>query len=413
MGAPGPTSTPDPTSATLRKVAKGRLCAGCGGCALVAPDAIAMQMEAPGFLRPVQTAPVTADQERQIAALCPGVGQTVEPQGRADPVLWGPYVETRVGWSTDADLRHKASSGGALSALLQHLLAEGAVDGVIQTAAGDPPVANTIVLSDSAPQVTQAAGSRYAPSAPLAGLAPHLEGDKRYAFVGKPCDVAAMRALARLDPRIDAHFPYLVSFFCGGVPSQSAAEELLDVMGAPREEVRAFRYRGMGWPGYATATLADGSERQMRYADSWGQVLSKTVQLRCKICADGTGTAADIVCADAWEADAAGYPLFDEAPGISLIMARTDKGQQLMQEAEAKNRIETQPFDMESLPQIQPGQTKRREAVLARIAAMRLAGRPIPAYRGLHLRAAARRIPLRRHVQSFAGMLSRIMRGRV
>ncbi len=402
-----------PSSAALRKVARGRLCSGCGGCALVAPEAIRMEMAPPGFLRPVQTAPVTAGQERQIAALCPGLGQDVVPAGRADPVLWGPYIETVTGWSTDPDVRHRASSGGALSALLLHLLEDGHVDGVIQTGAGDPPVANRAVLSTTPEEVIGAAGSRYAPSAPLAGLERHLEGDKRFAFVGKPCDVAALRALGRNDPRVETVFPYLVSFFCGGVPSQSAAEELVDVMEAPRDQVQAFRYRGMGWPGYATATLTDGTERQMRYADSWGQVLSKTVQLRCKVCADGTGTAADIVCADAWEADAKGYPVFDEAPGISLIMARTEKGQALLHQAQARGRIETEGFDMAALPQIQPGQTARREAVLARLLGMKIAGRPITRYRGLHLRAAARRIPLKRHIQSFAGMVSRIMRGRV
>lgn len=401
-----------PSSPTLRKVAKGRLCAGCGGCAMVAPEAVSMQMQAPGFLRPMQRAAISPEQERKIAALCPGAGQEVQAEGRKDPVLWGPYVETHIGWSTDPDLRHRGSSGGALSAVLVHLLEEGLVEGAIHTTAGDPPVSNKAILSHTPREIIASAGSRYAPSAPLAGLDRYLEGPKRYAFVGKPCDVAALRALARQDPRVDRVFPYLVSFFCGGVPSQSAAEELLDVMGAPRDQVRAFRYRGMGWPGLATATLADGSERQMRYADSWGQVLSKTVQLRCKICADGTGTAADIVCADAWEADAAGYPILDEAPGVSLIMVRTAKGKSVLDAACAKGRIAIEDFDMTTLPGIQPGQTKRREAVLARLLGLLAAGRPIPRYRGLHLYAAARRIPLKRQVQSFAGMLSRIIRGR-
>ena len=49
------------------------------------------------------------------------------------------------------------------------------------------------------------------------------------------------------------------------------------------------------------------------------------MQFRCKICPDGVGGAADVVCADAWECDEAGYPLFDERDGSSLILSRTEK----------------------------------------------------------------------------------------
>ena len=89
----------------------------------------------------------------------------------------------------------------------------------------------------------------------------------------------------------------------------------------------AFRYRGNGWPGQATATLRDGNTRSMSYHDSWGKILSHHVQHRCKVCADGTGTAADLVCADAWVSDERGYPVFEERDGVSLIVTRNAKGE--------------------------------------------------------------------------------------
>ena len=60
------------------------------------------------------------------------------------------------------------------------------------------------------------------------------------------------------------------------------------------------------------ATLREFTERTMSYHNSWGKILSRHVQHRCKICADGTGNPADLVCADAWHADDEGYPLFEE-----------------------------------------------------------------------------------------------------
>jgi len=403
-----------PGSPALARVARGSLCAGCGGCALVAPGKVEMEMRAPGFLRPAQLAPLSGREEALVARICPGLGQKVEAAGRRDDPLWGPFLDMRMGHATDEGLRHVASSGGALSAVLVHLVESGAVEGVVQTAAAPaPPVANVTVLSRTPGGIAAAAGSRYAPSAPLAGLEAHLAAGRPLAFVGKPCDVAALRALAAEDARVDVAFPVMLSFFCAGVPSQTGAEAVLGVLGVAPDQVTAFRYRGHGWPGRATARLADGSERAMSYHDSWGGILSKHVQHRCKICADGTGAAADLVCADAWESDARGYPVFDERPGISLIVARTALGARLMAEAEAAGHIATAPFDPAALAAIQPGQRERRRALLARLLALRLAGRPVPRYRGLRLAAAARRNPVRRNLRNFLGMLRRVMRGRV
>ena len=120
--------------------------------------------------------------------------------------------------------------------------------------------------------------------------------------------------------------------------------------------------------------------------------------------------AADIVCADAWEADAAGYPVFAEACGVSLIVARTSLGARTIADAQAAGRIEMQPFDVATLAAIQPGQRERRRALWARLAALRLAGRPVPRYDGLQIAAAARQNPVGRNLRNFVGMLRRAWR---
>ncbi len=406
--------SPPARSPALARVARGDLCAGCGACAGLAPGRIAMEVAAPGFLRPRQSGPLGPAEEARIARICPGLGQGVAAAGRRDDPLWGPYLGMFTGWATDPELRFAGASGGALSALIAHLLASGTVDAVVANGPhpAHPARNETRVLTDPA-EVTATAGSRYAPSAPLAGLAgwlaEHRATGRRFGFVGKPCDAAALRALGDGDPEVAAAFPVILSFFCAGVPSHAGGEAVLAALGADPAGVAGFRYRGMGWPGRATARLEDGSERSMSYHDSWGKILSKHVQHRCKICADGTGTAADIACADAWETDAKGYPLFDEAPGISLIVARTPLGQEILAAARAAGRIGTGDFDPARLVAMQPGQRERRRALLARILALRLVGRPVPRYRGLQLWPAARQNPLRRNLKNFLGMLRRAL----
>ena len=399
-------------SPSLARVARGDLCAGCGACAAMAPGRIALEDRDLGFPRPVQVGDLTPDEEASLAAVCPGLGQVVTASGRADHPLWGPFLSVSVGWASDAEVRHRGSSGGALTAIALHLVESGLVDRAVAVHADAArPIGNTVAVLTDRAGILVAAGSRYAPSSPLLAVRDAVASGLRHAFVGKPCDVAALRAWAARDAGVAAAFPVILSFFCAGVPSARGGQALLAAMGADPAAVVAFRYRGMGWPGRAVAKLADGTERSMSYHDSWGGVLSRHVQHRCKICADGTGVAADIVCADAWETDDAGYPLFQEQDGVSLVMARTETGARVVAAAVAAGRVVTGPFDISGLARIQPGQRERRRALAARLAALRLIGRPVPRYRGLRLLAAARQNSAALLAKNFLGTLRRALRG--
>ncbi len=402
-------------SPVLQRVARAQSCTGCGLCAAIAPAAITMAMQSPGYLRPVQSASLMPLQETGIAAACPGItadGRWNNGAPIVDPI-WGPAHVVATGFATDTALRHQASSGGVLSALLIHALETGLVDFVVQTGA-DPanPMANRTAASTTAAEVTTAAGSRYAPSAPLADLETWLETPGRFAFVGKPCDVTALRARAAADPRIAQKVPLMLAFFCAGIPSAAGTGRILDRLGVKPADVTAFRYRGDGWPGFATATRANGSTVRMSYADSWGDILSKEVQFRCKICPDATGMVADIACADAWYGDERGYPSFDETDGRSLVIARTATGAALLAEARAARRIETTPLAMTEIARMQPAQARRRRQILSRLAAMAVVGRPVPRYRHLGLWAAALRENPLAQVRSFAGLVRRFIQGR-
>ena len=151
----------------------------------------------------------------------------------------------------------------------------------------------------------------------------------------------------------------------------------------------------------------------MTYAESWGRILSGTVQFRCKICPDGTGSFADVVCADAWETDIRGYPVFEESDGISLIVSRTEKGETLVQNAIQSDHLDAEPFDKCQLAAMQPGQVRKRRLTLARIAALRMLGRPIPHYAGFHLLRNAVQAGTIANARNLLGTLRRALKGRL
>jgi coenzyme F420 hydrogenase subunit beta len=128
----------------------------------------------------------------------------------------------------------------------------------------------------------------------------------------------------------------------------------------------------------------DGSVFEMDYNGSWGEILGKHLQFRCKICPDGTGEFADIVCADAWYGKN-GYPDFTEREGRSLLITRTDKGESLIQTALAAGVLHIETLPVNDIALMQPYQVQRKQMVLGRTLATRLARGIAPSYRRLGL----------------------------
>lgn len=392
----------------IRDVVAQDLCSGCGLCAGL--DArVEMRLDDRGFQRPV----VTDDDAASVIAMdvCPGVGSQVSRRSGKGHRLWGHVEKGITAWASDDETRFAGSSGGALTAICAHLLRTREVDAVLHCRADpDLPDRTRATVSATGQMVFQNAGSRYGPSPTLAGLDAVLSSGKTYAVVGKPCEIAALAQLRLSRADVAEAFPVLLSFFCAGIPSQTATVEMLRAMGAEPAEVTEFRYRGEGWPGRATARLRNGKEVSLSYAESWGDHLSPHIQTRCKLCADGVGMAADIVCADGWEVDDAGYPVFEERPGESVVLARTPFGQALLEQALEADALRARPLDLSALDLMQPGQVRRRRAVAMRLLGRRLALRPVPKFAGFGIWRAARGHSIKALLREFAGSFLRAVK---
>lgn len=388
--------------AIVRVVESGN-CSGCGACTLL-DDGLSMELDASGYARPVRTGAsadnVGADAAGRFEAICPGVVvRAVHPAGAARHPTMGSYFGVWRAWATDPAIRLRGSSGGVLTALSAFIVDTGQASAVVgaRAAKADPRRTVSVSITTRA-EALESAGSRYAPAsnAAFAGGAG--------AIVGKPCEASALRAMGA--PR-DGVEPLLLSFFCAGTPSQQATDTLLSDLGlSPDEPIDDLWYRGHGWPGSFTAVA--GTERvEASYDRSWGQFLGPTMQWRCKVCADGVGESSDVSAADFWRVDGRGYPDFAEGPGFSALIARTHRGQELIERAVSEGVIAVEPIGIDDLAAVQPFQRRRREQLAGRLAGARAAGQPVPRYRGFGLVRLAMGRP-RESVRTLRGSFRRV-----
>ncbi|MDN4597099.1 Coenzyme F420 hydrogenase/dehydrogenase, beta subunit C-terminal domain [Leifsonia virtsii] len=383
-------------AAVARVVASGN-CSGCGACALLDPG-LRMRLDDEGNLRPTPVddaeeqaaaaaaAPVAPDAVKRFEDACPGVTvRAVHPAtGRRHPTM-GPYLRVWMAWATDTEVRYRGSSGGALTALAAWMLETGQASRMVGAKADETEPRRTVSVSIlSREQAVAAAGSRYAPTASAALPEALLPGT---VMVGKPCEVSAVRALTTgHSARPGDDDPVLLSFFCAGTPSQHATDRLAAELGSPAgTPVSDLWYRGRGWPGRFTVERPDGTSSDASYDESWGSALGPAAQWRCKICADGVGESADITAADFWRSDERGYPVFADGAGRSALIARTERGYDIIVRAVEAGVISVSPIEMEDLAAVQPLQTTRRSTLAGRLAGATLAGMRVPRYRGFGL----------------------------
>ena len=392
---------------TLEQIVANDLCIGCGLCASIAGhDRVALRKTDAGTDRAVALRSLDAATERRIAAVCPGV-RAEGPPDRGGRSLWGRSLRFVRAHATDPDVRHRGSSGGSLSALAAFLVASGRVDFVLHVgASSEAPMRTDRRLSFSAGEVVGNAGSRYGPATPLIDFCELLDRGRPFAVVGKPCDIGAIANLAESDPRVDELVRYRLSFFCGGASELTPAREFAAAHGLDEGDLRLFRYRGYGNPGMTRMETHDGRAFERTYDDFWtDDVGNWKIQFRCKICPDAIGERADLVAMDVWPGGMPG----GEDEGYNGLVARTAAGAGLLADAAAAGALTV----VEELPEtaigdFQPHQVRRKQAVLARAAAVSLGGRVALRYRGLGLLAAGLRLGPRRTWSNFLGAMRRL-----
>jgi coenzyme F420 hydrogenase subunit beta len=403
---------------SLEEIVEGGLCIGCGLCKSVAgADTIEMVLTAEGRERPVARRVLDAAALDRINAICPGTrvegAATDAVSSRAlHDLVWGPAEQLAIGYAGDPTVRYRAATGGVLTALGQFLVTSGRVKFILHVAASRrEPMRTDSRLSFDAAAVLEGAGSRYGPAAPLIDFTALLDRAEPFALIAKPCDIAAVRNLARIDPRVDRYLRYALTFVCGGASDLTKSEEVVSGLGIRPDELSMFRYRGYGNPGPTRLETKDGRSFELTYQEMWNDEATWRIQPRCKICPDAIGESADLAASDVWPG---GGPTGEDA-GFNGIIVRTEQGLELYRAALAAGAIVVEPGEVSfrDFDGFQPHQVRKKRAVWARLAGMRAAGQPVPETHGLRLAECARMNTVAENLDEARGARRRARQGRL
>jgi coenzyme F420 hydrogenase subunit beta len=393
------------------QVAAWRLCAGCGACAAAcANHAIELVDVFDRGIRPIVD-PEKCQKCGGCVEVCPGIGITHRSfNNRSAPELlfeWGPVLEVWEGYASDPQLRFNGSSGGAATALALFCLEKQKACGVLHIGTREgAPLKNIAIFSKSKAELLGRTGSRYSPAAPCEKFEWIAESKSPSVFIGKPCDVVALRKAQAVNPLLNEKVFLTISIFCAGTPATKGTYKILSTLGVEPEQTEELRYRGCGWPGATTIRVKGdkGQTHQMSYEESWGNILSHCGQYRCRICPDSTGEFADISCGDPWYRE-----LKDNEQGWSLVVVRTKRGKEILRKAIDAGYINLERVGPDTIPRSQKALLTRRRHLWGRLFMMRMAGVPIPQYIGFFLLRSWLRLPLLEKFRSLAGTLKRIM----
>lgn len=370
---PGSASLDRRIQGTLYDVVKGGYCVGCGACAAVAASPITMKFLSSASYEPdLSSGPYDASTNRP----CPFLAGPDEDElgaqqyaGSNHNAELGWYRGLYAGFSLDRS-RDDGSSGGLATWLLAELLRRKMVTAVIHVrAVQEGGLARfSYCVSTTEDMVCGNAKTRYYPVEMSEVMARVRATSGRYAFVGVPCYVKAVRRLMLDDQVLRERITYALSLFCGHMKSGRFAESLAWQMGWAPETWRTvdFRRKIAGRPasayGFAVQPRGDGNEMVMPIGQleghDWGMGLFRLSA--CEYCDDVVGETADASFGDAW------LPAYvNDSAGTSLVIVRHRDLQAIFEAAKSEGRLALDGCTPQDMVKSQEASFRHRRAGLA------------------------------------------------
>jgi coenzyme F420 hydrogenase subunit beta len=316
------------------------LCTHCGSCVGLSDGQLVIAQTAYGPLpMAVSEDPVTLP--TLAYDVCPGKGVDYpvlfQQQFGELPANWllGCYRQVWVGYASRPEIRRQGASGGVISQTLLYLLEQGRIDGAVVACLGrsQPWLAEPMIARTPA-EILAAAQSFYQPVPVNQILDQMATFSGRLAYVGLPDQVASLRQLQMAGYPGAAKVDYVLGPYVGTNMYLGALTSFLRSHGASSlDEIESLNYREGEWPGYLQIRLRNG--RILKAEKFYYNYLIPFYVTRSSwLAVDFTNELTDISVGDAW------HPRYEaQGAGFSVVVARSRRGEALLQEMAAANVV--------------------------------------------------------------------------
>ncbi|ALO40947.1 Coenzyme F420 hydrogenase/dehydrogenase, beta subunit C-terminal domain [Pseudoalteromonas phenolica] len=269
----------------------------------------------------------------------------------------GYYRSLYVGHVAEGEYRKNASSGGVGTWILKELLESGEVDGVIHVK--ENPDKNSAILfkyqiSSSIDEVLAGAKTKYYPVELSEVLRLVKEENGRFAVVGIPSFIKAIRLLCKQDKIFSERIAFTIGLICGHQKSSKFADFMAWQVGIKPGDLKSidFRHKLDNSPAdkYAIRMVGfvDGELKTIikpkddLLGQNWGLGYFKPVA--SDYTDDVFNETADLVIGDAWLREYADDPL-----GNNVVIVRNDTIDKLITNAILKSKLHFKKSDVEEV----------------------------------------------------------------
>ncbi len=299
----------------MKTVCELNQCAGCMACVDICPKgAITIEDNLAAYNALI-------DENKCIGCnACHKVCQSNYPAKRISPIKW--YQ----GWAEVSDVRKHSSSGGMATAISQAFIESGGV------------VCSCIFLdgefvfefAERIQDLKKFAGSKYVKSNPKGiykSVKEYLKSGREILFIGLPCQVSALKNFVGAQYESEL---FTADLICHGTPSPKLLDMFLKQYKMALKDFKDIKFRTKAkfqqyddYKGVITHSVSD------KYSIAFLNSLTYTENCYCCPYARKERVS-DITLGDSWGSE---LPEAEQKKGISLVLCQTEKGMNLLQNA--------------------------------------------------------------------------------
>ncbi len=295
------------------------------------------------------------------------------------PESWliGNYKHIYIGHMSDETIRRNGASGGILSGIQLYLLEKGEAQGAVTLRMRkDKPYLTESIIATTRQEILSGAQSKYT-TAPVNQVLAELPGTyTSVVYTGLPEQIASVRKLQMMGHPSAKPLTYVLGTFYGEAIGFSAIKSFLRSHGVrDLSQIASLEFRAGEWPGYMRVGLKNGRVISVRKFHA-NYLIPSHITPYSLFQVDYMAELADISVGDAWS------PTYESrGGGWSVIIARNDKGDQLLQRMQKDGAVSLREISADELVNMHShGLDLKKRGAFIRIERRRQRGLPVPEY---------------------------------